>query len=515
MAYEIIMPKTEMAMEEGTIVRWLKKEGESVEAGEPILEIESDKATAESEAENSGVLLKIVRSEGETVPVTEVIGYIGQEGEEIPGASAAEGSEPAAGATAAAGASGGTERTAGSEDGASLGTAQPAAGLEDGAASTAPADAEAGRTPTQRAYPTGHERAAPSGRAEPASGYAQMAPGSTPPGSPPPGSSAPGGPAAAAGQTGPAAGSTGRGVRATPFARTLAHQHGIDLASVQPSGPHGEVKGRDVQAQLAQAAAPAGSAASGAAYGAAAAAGAAGAAEADAVRPTAPPEHRREALSSIRKSVAQNMLNSHQTIPPVTLNAKADVTRLMEVRKELNEGGEYRYSLNDFVLRATAQALLRYPRINVRLEDQEMVWPGEINLGMAVALEEGLIVPVIQNAEQKSLRGLAEESRVLASRARERTLARAEMSGATFTVTNLGMYGITTFTPIINPPEAAILGVGTVESQVKMVDGAPAERSFIALSLTIDHRIVDGAQGALFMNELTQLLEAPLRLIAE
>jgi pyruvate dehydrogenase E2 component (dihydrolipoamide acetyltransferase) len=428
MAEAVIMPKTEMAMEEGTIVRWLKSEGDTVEIGEPILEIESDKATMEAEAETAGTLIKIVRGEGETVPVTETIGYIGEPGEKVPEEPAGSAAGPAADASAQA---------------------------------PKPQEATAGTSEAATATETSR-------------------------------------------------------IRATPHARTLARQHGVELADLQPSGPDGEIKARDVEAAIGETARRAGETGPAAERGPAAEkAGAAAATPGQPAEAGQPTEERREKLSNMRKRIAANMAESHREITPVTLNAEADVTELASARERLNADGAFRYSYNDFVMKATARAVAEYPRINVRLEEDELVWMSEVNLGMAVALEEGLVVPVIHGADALSLEQLAERSRSLAERAHARKLGQEELSGGTFSVTNLGMYGIRSFTPIINPPEAAILGVCAIDSRVKMQDGRPVERRFMGLSLTIDHRIIDGAQGSLFLKRLTELLENPLRLLAE
>jgi pyruvate dehydrogenase E2 component (dihydrolipoamide acetyltransferase) len=454
MAEAVIMPKTEMAMEEGTIVRWLKNEGDTVEVGEPLLEIESDKATMEAESETAGTLIKIVRGEGETVPVTETIGYIGEAGEQVP--------EEPAGSAAAPGADASAQTAQAQDEGAE--------GSEAESESKTPAAAPSADASAQAAHPEAQ---------------------------------------------------TGR-IRATPHARTLARQHGVELAQLQPSGPDGEIKARDVEAavgETARRAADTGPTAErGRASETAGAAAATPGQPAEAGEPTEagkPTEERREKLSNMRKRIAANMAESHREIPPVTLNAEADVTELASVRERLNADGGFRYSFNDFVMKATARAVAEYPRINVRLEEDELVRMSAVNLGMAVALEEGLVVPVIHGADALSLGQLAERSRSLAERAHARKLSQEELSGGTFSVTNLGMYGIRSFTPIINPPEAAILGVCAIDSRVKMQDGRPVERRFMGLSLTIDHRIIDGAQGSLFLKRLTELLENPLRLLAE
>ena len=482
MADAVIMPKAGMAMEEGQIIRWLKQEGDKVETGEAILEIETDKVAMEVEAERSGVLLKITRGDGETVPVTEPIGYIGDEGEEVP--------EEAAGA----------------------------AGGKDAGASAKEAPQEAGEQPAASGGgETGGRRAA----------------------------------AATAG-TSDASDAAGGKPAATPWARTLAERHGIDLTTVEATGAHGEIKGRDVE-KAAAAGAGAGAAVNATPVArrvaeqqgvdlsavtgsgpqgritkedvlAAAERGPAAAAPAPSRRaaeqaPSGPPaEGEPKRFSGMRRAIARNMQQSHGNIPPVTLNGYADVSRLLEMRAEANEEDpENKLSVNDFVLRATVEALRRHPGVNatVDMEKEQIVEYGTVNLGVAVAMPEGLMVPVIRQAETLSLRGLGAQVRELASAARNRSIAAEQLEGGTFTVTNLGMYGITTFTPIINPPQAAILGVGSIEEQlVRNEDGSIGERKTLGLSLTIDHRVIDGAQGAEFLATLRSLLEHPIRFLA-
>ena len=400
MPSSVIMPKTGMAMEEGTIVRWMKKPGDPVRTGEPIAEIETDKSTMELEAEADGVILAILHRDGETVPVSKVIAWIGKPGEAIPALAAA-----------------------------------PAAAV-------------------QAADPT----------------------------APPPAAAKAGAPAAAAP---PAAGGK---VAATPAARRAAGERNVELSSVTPTGRHGEVREADV---LRRAAAP---------------------------LPAAPAlvladGDRRVALSSIQKVTGRRMLQSHLEIPPVTCQARADVTDMLAMRERINAGSEAKVTVNDMVMRATARALAAHPRVNSVLDGQDVVYRKAIDIGFAVATPEGLLVPVIRGADALSLAALAARTRELAARAKEKKLPPADMEGGSFTVSNMGMYGITAFTPIINQPQAAILGVCTIEEELHLVAGSVAARRVMGLSLTFDHRVLDGAAAALFLKEVKDSLENPLMIL--
>ena len=501
MAQAIIMPKAGMAMETGKIIEWLKKPGDTVEAGEAILEIETDKVAMEVEAETAGVILSITREAGEEVPVTETIGWIGAQGEMAPeGTAASAGGGQSAGITTTAAAA-----------------ATPAPGATAPAAAGMPGQAHGASVRTD-APAEGSARGAGDGR-----------------------------------------------VKATPAARRLAKELGIDLATVSPGGPAGEVRAEDVTTAAGAAAGAGGAAGTGTVTGTAAASGAsplarttaAGAGvELEGVTGSGPggrvlrrdvaeqgaalqamaagrrgsvtpsdtpawiePEDTQEALAGVRRVIAQRMTESHLTIPPVTLNAVAEVERLMAAREEVNDhrlaAGQGKLSFNDFVLKATARALADAPWMRVSLAEEKVVTHSSVNLGMAVAAPAGLMVPVIRDADRLSLSEIHDRARELATKARDRKLLPADMQGATFSVSNLGMYGVTTFTPIVNPPEAAILGVGTIRRELRLDEsGAPGEQRVCDLSLTVDHRLIDGAQGALFLQKLLGYLQAPLTMLA-
>ena len=396
----VIMPKTGMAMEEGTILRWMKKAGDPVRKGEAIAEIETDKSTMELEAEADGALLAILHGNGETVKVSVVIAWIGQPGEVIPAPSFAE--PVPAGASAAA--------------------KVPAA-----AAPPSPAEPTAGR------------------------------------------------------------------VAATPAARRAAGERNVDLAAVPPSGRHGEVR----EADVLRFAAPA--------------------AEARNI-PEAPPltladGDRRVPLSSIQKVTGRRMLQSHLEIPPVTCQARADVTEMLVMRERINAGADAKITINDMVVRATARVLAAHPRVNSVLDGTDVIYRKAIDIGVAVATPQGLLVPVVRAADTLSLAALAARTRELAAKAREKRLPAAELEGGSFTISNVGMYGITAFTPIINLPQAAILGVCAVEESLALVGGNVTVRKLMGLSLTFDHRVLDGAEAALFLKGIMDALENPLMVL--
>jgi pyruvate dehydrogenase E2 component (dihydrolipoamide acetyltransferase) len=469
-AQAIIMPKAGMAMETGKIIEWLKKPGDKVEAGEAILEIETDKVAMEVEAEISGVVLGITREAGEEVPVTETIGWIGAEGEEIPDAASPT---PKSGGP-------GTEPSPDAGEPASPGAAGIVPAAETEATARLKATPAARRLSKELGVPL--ESVTPGGPAgEVRAEDVRAAAGTTttrPPDAAP--------------------------TAASPLAGRTAARAGVDLSGVEGSGPGGRVLRRDVAEQGA--------------LRAAMQAARSGGVEPSRTPAWTAPEDSESELAGVRKVIAQRMTESHLMIPPVTLNAVAEVDALMAGREEVNRGrlaaGEEKLSFNDFVLKAVARALLDAPWMRVSLAEGKVVAHGSVNLGMAVAAPAGLMVPVIREADRLSVSEIHEEARVLAAKARNRKLRPEELQGATFSVSNLGMYGVTTFTPIVNPPEAAILGVGTIRTQLRLApNGAPEEQRVCDLSLTVDHRLIDGAQGALFLKRLLGYLSSPLTML--
>lgn len=444
MATEIIMPKLGMSMEEGKIARWMKSEGESVETGEPLFEVETDKVNMEVEALVSGVLLKILRDPGDVVPVTEIIGYMGDAGEQwVPGEKDY------------------TEKVHPDDE-------KP----ED----DHPAPASPGFVTT----------ADPKDRIQ------------------------------------------GTRVPATPAARRIAAEKGLDLKTVRATGHHGEIRARDVEKVMAVSATPLArkiANTEGISLSNLTGTGVGGRITKEDVlkeletggetvetaqEGTGPI---RKKMAGMRQIIAQRMLQSHLEAPPVTQHMRADVTELLALRKQLNEIMEDRISLNDFAMKATAMALREHPEMNVSVDGEDLVYHPEINLGMAVSLEEGLIVPVIPEADRLSLADLSRTTKDLATRAREKRLGPDEITGGTFTVSNMGTFDLFAFTPILNPPEAGILGVCAIEKQLQMKGGEIEERSLMGLSLTFDHRAIDGAQSAVFLGRIRSLLERPLEIL--
>jgi pyruvate dehydrogenase E2 component (dihydrolipoamide acetyltransferase) len=317
-------------------------------------------------------------------------------------------------------------------------------------------------------------------------------------------------------------------VAATPLARRLALEKGVDLKTVSPTGSSGEVKARDIAVHKAINATPLArkmaqdlkldlATIDGTGFGQkikeADVLAARSAAAAESSPPQVAAEGSRKPMSAMRKTIAKRMLQSHLCAPPVTQLAKADVTELLEVRKKLNAALDVKISLNDILLKVTAIALKAYPAINATLDGDHIIYHPFVNLGMAVALEDGLIVPVIRNADQLTLPEISKVAGGLAEKARNGKLMPDEFSGGTFTVSNMGQYGIYSFTPIINQPESAILGVCAIEDQLTLKGTDVVVRKIMGLSLTFDHRVIDGAQSAIFQSRIKDMLENPYTLV--
>lgn len=490
MAFEVIMPKAGMAMETGTIIQWFKQPGDAISVGEPLLEIETDKVAMEVEAEQSGTLLAVLRDAGDVVPVTETIGWIGVEGEAVPAAGkAATGGGSAAPTAEAPGSAPGAHADAGAEPAGREGSgAVPTGGGGPAAAATGAVRPAADADPRPRATPAARHTA----------GALQVDLSRVR-------GTGPSGEILLADVTATAAAAPGAPSRISPLAARDAGALGVDIDGVSGSGPAGRVLRRDVAEQ------------GGSAINMERALHIPQSEPSDTPVWRSPDDRVYDA-SRIRQITAARMVESHRRNPPVTLNAVADVTALLGLRADLNRirngDGFGKVSLNSFVLRASALAVGGAPWMRSTLEGTQIVEHARTNIGMAVATEAGLLVPVIPDADRRSLLDLDEYARLLAERARLRKLRPDDLQGATFSVTNLGMYGVTTFTPIINPPESAILGVGAVEERPTIAGNQLVSRSVLHLSLTIDHKLIDGAQGAIFLQQLVRYFEEPLRLIA-
>jgi pyruvate dehydrogenase E2 component (dihydrolipoamide acetyltransferase) len=425
MATEIKLPRLGQGMEAGTIVKWLKSEGDRVEKGEPLYELDTDKVTQEVEADASGVLLKIAVAEGE-VPVGRTIALIGEQGEQI----AVESPEEE------------LRRAADQEAGQS--------GEKPALAPAREADRERGRQ----------------ARADPVTEIAR-APERT----------------------------DGR-VKASPLARRIARERGIDLATVAGTGPEGRVVAEDVERAAAEPVPipPA----------------------AETVAPLVPSgsepqgQVRVEQLSSMRKTIARRLTEAWQA-PVFQLGVTADMERAQAVRAklvELHTDGA-KPTLSDLLTKVCAAALMRHPAVNaLYLEDRIELHP-TANVGIAVAIPNGLVVPVIRSAERRSVQEIADARAELVDRARGGRLRQGDLDGGTFTISNLGMYGIERFIAVLNPPQAAIVAVGSVADTVVAVDGKPTVRPRMELTLTCDHRAVDGATGAQFLTTVKSFLEEP------
>ena len=452
MAHAILMPKPGQMTEECTVIAWHKKEGDPVRRGDILFEIETDKSTMEVEAFDDGVLLRIIADVGATIPVNTVCAYVGEPGETIPETAPAV---------------------------ATPATATPAAATPAAATPAAP-------DPSAAAAPVAAPAAAPATMTATAAA---------------PGTAAPA-PARPDGQDGR--------LRISPRASRAAAEAGIDPRAIAGSGPGGRITERDVLAAIATATIPATLATTGPGPAAAAApaAGGAGAALAAAPRPMAPVDGEDEPrpLSRMRRVIADRLTQSWTSTPHFTVTVPVDVTRLLALRAELKAGGT-NLTVTDFVLAATAQTLAEFPDVNSRTDGISVWTRRRVHLGVAVSLPSGLVVPVIRDADRLPIGDLHERTVALATAAREGTLPVDDMTGSTFTVSNLGMFGVDEFSAIINPGEAAILAVSSAIPTAVVIEGGLAVRSVMKLTLSADHRMVDGELGARFLGAIRRRLE--------
>ena len=430
MATKVIMPKLSPTMEEGQISRWLKKVGDKVSMGEPLAEIDTDKATMEMQALANGVLRKILIGEGESAPLGQLIAVIGEPNEDI------------------------------------------AALLSEAPAAAAP-----------KQEPAKQEEPAPQAKAAAASSSPQ--------------------PAAVANGRHPqaTAGDSGRLI-VSPLAARMAAEAGIDLRSLQGSGPGGRIIKRDIEEAMSQPkAAPAQPA------------------YPRAVEPGRFPQvaaspYRDEPASEIRKVIAKRLVTSLGPVPHFFLTTEIEMDRAAEMRKGINAlDPDLKISVNDIIIKVAAAALRQHPEVNASFQGNFIRYYEHADIGVAVAIEDGLITPVVRSADQKALSEIAAEVRELAERARSRKLKPEEYTGASFSISNLGMFGIDEFTAVINPPEGAILAVGAMSAKPVVRDNEIVIRQMMRVTMSCDHRVIDGATGAKFLQTFKKILENPLYLV--
>jgi len=429
MATQVIMPKLSPTMEEGQISRWLKKEGEKVSMGEPLAEIDTDKATMEMQALANGVLRKILINEGESAPLGQLIAIIGEADEDI--------SQVLSGTT-----------------------------TEKAKASTPPPEREAKPEP-----PRPETIASASGGNGRASAEVSSA---------------------------------GRLI-VSPLAARMAAESGIDLRSLSGTGPGGRIIKRDIETALEQSKMGAATSARGV--------------QLRVVKPGVQQQigaspYRDEPASEIRRTIAKRLVTSLGPVPHFFLTTEIEMDRAAEMRKGINAlDPELKISINDIIIKVAASALIQHPQVNASFQEKVVRYYERADIGVAVAIEEGLITPVVRSADQKSLSEIATEVRELAERARNRKLRPEEYTGATFSISNLGMFGIDEFTAVINPPEGAILAVGAMTAKPIVKDEQIVVRQLMRVTMSCDHRVIDGATGAKFLQTFKKILENPLYLV--
>ncbi len=444
MAKTLVMPQMGYDMDAGTLLRWLKQEGEEVERGEPIAEIETDKVNLEIESFDSGVVRKHLVTEGQTVPVGEAIAIIGGADEPL--------------------------------DLPDLNGKQP----EPAPKAAPPPQAEA-QVPVASAV-SQPAAVSPNQQSQPQDQVIDRAPGER--------------------------------VRASPLVRRLAAEHGIDLTRVRGTGPGGRIIKVDVmpligQPQAAPAAAPI--------------APAAAPAQEQAPQPmpqpqpvpVGAPDFELHELSRIRKTIARRMSESFQQAPHIYISMSIEMTRALQLREQINAEVEQpqQVSINDLIVKATALALRKFPMLNAAYAGEQVRVFKRIDINNAIAIETGLISPFIPDADHKPLGEIASKMKDLAKRAREGGLTPEEYQGGTFTISNLGMFGVENFQAVINPPQAAILSVGTVKKEPVFMDGQFKPVDTMMVTVAADHRVTDGAEVSRFMQEIKRLLETPMLLL--
>jgi pyruvate dehydrogenase E2 component (dihydrolipoamide acetyltransferase) len=459
MATQVVMPKLSPTMEEGQLSRWLKKEGDKVSMGEPLAEIDTDKATMEMQALGNGVLRKILINEGESAPLGQLIAIIGEPDEDISAMlNQAESAQPATQSKEAA-----PEVKAAGDD-------KP---QEAAVAQAATAQAAVPTETTQQATPSGNG-------------------------------------------AGAAATPTNQSERliVSPLAARMAAEAGIDLRSLNGSGPSGRIVKRDIEAAMS----------AGRQQPAAEAPAQTPQRHLRAVAPSAQPSqpsaqegaspYRDEPTSVMRQTIARRLVTSIGPVPHFFLTTEIEMDKTAELRRSINElDPELKASVNDLIIKVAAISLIQHPQVNASFQDKAVRYYERADIGVAVAIEDGLITPVVRSADRKSIREISREVKELAERARSRKLMPDEYTGATFSISNLGMLGIDEFTAVINPPEAAILAVGAMTPKPVVREGEVVVRQMMRVTMSCDHRVIDGATGARFLQTFKKLLENPLLMI--
>ncbi len=499
MATQVVMPKLSPTMEEGQLARWLKKEGDKVGVGEPLAEVDTDKATMEAQALATGVLRKILVAEGETVPLGAIIAIIGEPDEDI----SALLSQAESGEAAAANKQSIQDSVKAGGDGAQSELANV---VPDGARTQAtiqgqPLKGDVGGAPSNT-----YETAADAGQAQQTKGAGAA---QTPSGN---------------GQSGAAAGGgSGGRLIVSPIAARMAAEAGINLQTLKGSGPGGRIIKRDIESAVASGAQQAQAQQTQPQEQPQTAQ-----AQTQQQQPPAPAQpvyqqptiegaspYTEVPVSTMRATIARRLVSSIGPVPHFFLTTEIEMDRAAELRRSLNElDPELKISVNDLIIKVAAVALMQHPAVNASFQEKTIRHYESADIGVAVAVEEGLITPVVRGAERKGIGQISREVRELAERARARRLKPEEYTGATFSVSNLGMFGIDEFTAVINPPEGAILAVGAMQPKPVVRDGEVVVRQIMRVTMSCDHRVIDGATGAKFLQTFKKILENPLYLMA-
>lgn len=452
------MPKLSPTMEEGQLSRWLKKEGDKVSMGEPLAEIDTDKATMEMQALGNGVLRKILIQDGESAPLGQLIAVIGEPDEDISSLLSETGSaEPSK-------------------------AAAQAPTPEKQSPSPSPSEEKEAKEPASSTEARAESKPSAAAKDEPSPARE---------------------PGASANAQSSGAGGNGnqRGrLIVSPLAARMAAESGIDLRTVSGSGPGGRIIKRDVEGLVAGKAAPA----------------KAGDGQQAFVQqsPAEPSAYRDVPVSEMRRTIAKRLVTSLGPIPHFFLTTEIEMDRAAEMRGSINAlDPELKISVNDIIIKVAAAALRQHPQVNASFQDKVVRYYERADIGVAVAIEDGLITPIVRSADQKSLGQIASEVRDLAGRARNRKLRPEEFMGATFSISNLGMFGIDDFTAVINPPEGAILAVGAMAPKPVVRENEIVIRQMMRVTMSCDHRVIDGATGAKFLQTFKKILENPLFLV--